>query len=52
MCYLASSSFKDFVDRVGAVASFVEADQDLVKQHEADKQDVKEKQASGNKINC
>jgi peptidoglycan DL-endopeptidase CwlO len=41
---LGSSSFKDFVDRVGAVASFVEADQNLVKQHEADKQEVKEKQ--------
>ncbi len=42
---LGSSSFKDFVDRVGAVASLIEADQDLVKQHEADKQDVKTKQA-------
>ena len=41
---LGASSFKDFVDRVGAVASFVEADQNLVKQHEADKQEVKEKQ--------
>ncbi|MEH7113867.1 NlpC/P60 family protein [Neobacillus niacini] len=42
---LGSSSFEDFVDRVGAVASLIEADQDLVKQHEADKQDVKTKQA-------
>jgi peptidoglycan DL-endopeptidase CwlO len=42
---LGSSSFKDFVDRVGAVASLIEADQDLVTQHEADKQDVKTKQA-------
>ncbi|MEH7013832.1 NlpC/P60 family protein [Neobacillus niacini] len=41
---LGSSSFKDFVDRVGAVASFVEADQNLIKQHEDDKQDVKKKQ--------
>ncbi|SDN16039.1 NlpC/P60 family protein [Bacillus sp. OK048] len=42
---LGSSSFKDFVDRVGAVASLIEADQDLVKQHETDKQTVKTKQA-------
>ncbi|MEH7276129.1 C40 family peptidase [Neobacillus vireti] len=41
---LGASSFKDFVDRVGAVASFVEADQNLVKQHESEKQEVKEKQ--------
>ncbi|WP_045516433.1 C40 family peptidase [Neobacillus niacini] len=41
---LGSSNFKDFVDRVGAVASFVEADQNLIKQHEDDKQDVKKKQ--------
>lgn len=42
---LGASSFKDFVDRVGAVASFVEADQNIVKQHEDDKQDVKTKQS-------
>lgn len=41
---LGAASFKDFVDRVGAVASLVEADQDLVNQHEEDKQDVKRKQ--------
>ncbi|MDQ1004021.1 peptidoglycan hydrolase CwlO-like protein [Neobacillus niacini] len=42
---LGSSNFKDFVDRVGAVASFVEADQDIIKQHEADKEETKKKQA-------
>lgn len=41
---LGSSSFKNFVERVGAVASIVEADQNLIKQHEDDKQDVKQKQ--------
>lgn len=41
---LGSSSFKDFVNRAGAVASFVEADQNLIKQHEDDKQNVKKKQ--------
>jgi peptidoglycan DL-endopeptidase CwlO len=42
---LGSSSFKEFVDRVGAVASFVEADQNIIKQHETDKEDIKKKQA-------
>jgi peptidoglycan hydrolase CwlO-like protein len=42
---LGSSNFKDFVDRVGAVASIVEADQDIIKQHEADKEETKKKQA-------
>ena len=42
---LGSSSFKDFVDRVGAVATLIEADQDLVKQHETDKQAVITKRA-------
>lgn len=41
---LGASSFKDFVGRVGAVASFVDADQTLIKQHEDDKLDVKRKQ--------
>jgi peptidoglycan DL-endopeptidase CwlO len=41
---LGSSSFKDFVDRVGAVASFVEADQNIINQHEADKEEIKNKQ--------
>jgi peptidoglycan DL-endopeptidase CwlO len=42
---LGSSNFKDFVDRVGAVASFVEADQNIINQHEADKEEIKKKQA-------
>lgn len=42
---LGSSSFKDFVDRVGAVASFVEADQNIINEHEADKEEIKKKQA-------
>ncbi len=41
---LGSSSFKDFVDRVGALASFVEADQNIITQHEADKEEMKKKQ--------
>jgi peptidoglycan DL-endopeptidase CwlO len=41
---LGSSSFKEFVDRIGAVASFVEADQDIIKQHQADKEDTRKKQ--------
>lgn len=41
---LGASSFKDFVGRVGAVASFVEADQSLIEQHEIDKESIKEKQ--------
>ncbi|WP_419883561.1 coiled-coil domain-containing protein [Peribacillus sp. B-H-3] len=43
---LGSSSFRDFVDRVGAVATIVEADQDILKQHEADKKELKEKEAA------
>jgi peptidoglycan DL-endopeptidase CwlO len=43
---LGATSFSDFVDRVGAVATMVEADQDLLKQHEADKHEVEVKQAS------
>lgn len=42
---LGSTSFKDFVDRVGAVASFVEADQNIINQHEADKEEIRKKQA-------
>ncbi|MFP7295889.1 NlpC/P60 family protein [Neobacillus niacini] len=41
---LGASSFKDFVGRVGAVASLVEADQTLIEQHEIDKNDIKKKQ--------
>ncbi|MGG3469904.1 NlpC/P60 family protein [Neobacillus pocheonensis] len=41
---LGSSSFSDFVDRLGAVATMVEADQDLVKQHKEDQIDIENKQ--------
>lgn len=41
---LGASSFSDFVDRLGAVATIVEADQDLVKQHKEDQIDVESKQ--------
>jgi peptidoglycan hydrolase CwlO-like protein len=43
---LGASSFSDFVDRLGAVATMVEADQDLVKQHKEDQEEVEKKQAS------
>ncbi|MEH7331991.1 NlpC/P60 family protein [Neobacillus drentensis] len=41
---LGSSSFSDFVGRLGAVATIVEADQDLVRQHKEDQIDVERKQ--------
>lgn len=43
---LGSSSFSDFVGRLGAVASFVEADQALVTQYIADQKEVQTKQSS------
>lgn len=43
---LGSSSFGDFIDRVGAVATIVEADKDLIADQEADKKAIEEKQAS------
>jgi peptidoglycan DL-endopeptidase CwlO len=43
---LGSSSFGDFIDRVGAVATIVDADKILLQEHEADKQELKEKQSS------
>lgn len=42
---IGASSFADFVSRLGAVATMMEADQDLVEQHEADKKEVEQKQA-------
>ncbi|WP_325048655.1 coiled-coil domain-containing protein [Peribacillus glennii] len=42
---LGSSSFRDFVNRVGAVATIVEADREIVEQHEADKAELEEKKA-------
>jgi peptidoglycan hydrolase CwlO-like protein len=43
---LGSSSFEDFVGRLQAVATMVQADQDLVKAYEVDKEAVQRKQAS------
>lgn len=43
---LGSSSFSDFIGRVGAVATIVEADQEILKQHEIDKKDLEDKQNS------
>ncbi|MDR7002349.1 NlpC/P60 family protein [Neobacillus niacini] len=43
---LGASSFSDFIDRMGAVSTFVQADQDFIKQYEADKKEVEVKQAT------
>ncbi len=43
---LGASSFSDFVGRLGAVATMVDADQDLVTQHKEDLQEVQKKQSS------
>jgi peptidoglycan hydrolase CwlO-like protein len=42
---MGASSFRDLVDRVGAVAQLVEADNSLLTQQEADKQSLEAKQA-------
>jgi peptidoglycan DL-endopeptidase CwlO len=41
-----SASLSDFIDRATAIVSMVEADQNLVEQHETDIQDVEKKQLS------
>lgn len=41
---LGSTSFSDFVDRVGAVAKIMSADRDLLEKHEEDKNSVEAKQ--------
>lgn len=41
---LGSTSFSNFVERVGAVAKIVKADQELIDQHEVDKRNVENKQ--------
>lgn len=46
---VGSKDFGDFVDRAAAVAQIVSADGEMVKQHEIDKEEVGEKQASVNK---
>jgi peptidoglycan DL-endopeptidase CwlO len=43
---LGSKSFSDFVDRVGAVVTFMNADKGLLDELEAEKIEVEEKQAS------
>ena len=40
---LGSTSFRDLVDRVGAVAAIVEADQEILNQQEADKAELEAK---------
>ncbi len=43
---LGASGFSDFVSRLGAVATMVEADQDLVTQHIEDQKEIEKKQSS------
>ncbi|MEH7439268.1 peptidoglycan DD-metalloendopeptidase family protein [Neobacillus drentensis] len=42
---MGSSSFSDFIDRANAVATIMQADQDIIRKQEADKQELEEKQA-------
>lgn len=42
---MGSKNFSDFIDRASAVATIMEADQDILKQHEADKKSLEENQA-------
>jgi peptidoglycan hydrolase CwlO-like protein len=42
---MGSSSFSDFIDRANAVATIMQADQDILKQHEADKQELESKKS-------
>lgn len=42
---IGAESFSDFVDRVGAVTTILEADKELLEQHEIDKQIYEEKKA-------
>ncbi|WP_144554093.1 murein hydrolase activator EnvC [Bacillus sp. X1(2014)] len=42
---MGSTSFSDFIDRATAVTTIMQADQDIIKQHEADKQELAQKQA-------
>jgi len=41
---MGSSSFSDFIDRANAVATIMQADQEILKQHEADKKELESKQ--------
>lgn len=40
---MGAQTFGDFIDRVGAVATIVEADQDILRQHKEDKQLLEDK---------
>ncbi|MFJ7728293.1 murein hydrolase activator EnvC family protein [Neobacillus sp. NPDC097160] len=42
---MGSTSFSDFIDRANAVATIMQADQDILKQHEADKKELESKQS-------
>ncbi|MDF2855626.1 MAG: peptidase [Neobacillus sp.] len=42
---MGSKNFSDFIDRANAVATIMNADQDILKQHEIDKQDLERNQA-------
>ncbi len=42
---MGAQSFSDFIDRMGAVATIVEADQDILKEQEADKKLLEQSQA-------
>ncbi len=43
---LGASSFSDFIDRVGAVATIMDADKDMLEKYEQDQIDVKQKQVA------
>ncbi|MEH7108071.1 murein hydrolase activator EnvC family protein [Bacillus sp. JJ1764] len=42
---MGAKSFSDFIDRASAVATFMEADQAIIKEHEADKQELETKES-------
>ena len=46
---LGARSFSDFVSRVGAVTTIVEADKDMITEHENDLELVEQKEAELNK---
>ncbi|WP_066065484.1 murein hydrolase activator EnvC family protein [Neobacillus soli] len=41
---MGSTSFSDFIDRANAVATIMQADQDIIQQHEADEKELEKKQ--------
>jgi peptidoglycan hydrolase CwlO-like protein len=41
---MGAQSFSDFIDRANAVATIMQADQEILKQHEADKKELAKKQ--------